>query len=153
MASREFKQKPLYKEITVNKNRQDKAYHPGTTVYKGVSTVDPDGTSSVLHDLAIIKQDLLNHFHIKRGEKLSDPMFGCILWDLLFEPLTDTVKEQIIDNVNEIIDYEPRVNAENILLDEYEHGLAIYCELTYLPYNISETMRINFDKNAGYASF
>ena len=41
-------------------------------------------------------------------------------------------------------------SADKILIDEYEHGIALYCELTYLPYNISETMRINFDKNAGF---
>ena len=152
MANREFKQKPLYKEIVVKGSERNREFYPGSKVYKGVSTVNPDNTSPVLYDLSIIKQDLLNHFHIRRGEKLSDPTFGCILWDLLFEPLTESVRNDIIQNVNEIIEHEPRVIANKILLDEYEHGLAIYCELTYLPYNISETMRINFDKNAGYAS-
>ena len=152
MANRQFKQKPLYKEIIVKSNQRTRGYYPGTKVYKGVSTVNSDNTSPVLYDLAIIKQDLLNHFYIRRGEKLSDPEFGCVLWELLFEPLTEQVRADIIENVNLIIDSEPRVNADKFLIDEYEHGIALYCELTYLPYNISETMRINFDKNAGFSA-
>lgn len=150
MAHRQFKEKPLYKEILVKSNQKRRQYYPGNKVYKGVSTVNSDNTSPVLYDLSIIKQDLLNHFYIRRGEKLSDPEFGCILWELLFEPLTEQVRADIIENVNLIIDSEPRVSADKILIDEYEHGIALYCELTYLPYNISETMRINFDKNAGF---
>jgi len=147
--SREFKEKSLYKEIILKSNNERKKFDPGTKVYKGVSTVNPDNTSPVLYDLSIIKQDLLNHFHIRQGEKLSDPTFGCILWDLLFDPLTDNTKQLIIENINQIIDHEPRVLADSIIVDEYENGLAIYATLTYLPYNISETMRVNFDKNAG----
>ena len=151
MANREFKEKRLYKEIVVKNNTARREFQPGTKVYKGVSTVDIDSTSPVLFDLAIIKQDLLNHFHIRQGEKLSDPSFGCILWDLLFDPLTEDTRTRIISNVNHIIDSEPRVIAENILIDEYENGITIYCELTYLPYNISETMQLNFDKNSTLA--
>lgn len=149
--SREFKEKSLYKEVVIKSNNERRKFVPNTNVYKGVSTVNPDNTSPVLYDLSLIKQDLLNHFHIRQGEKLSDPTFGCILWDLLFDPLTDATKQLIIENVNQIIDHEPRVLADSIIVDEYENGIAIYATLTYLPYNISETMRVNFDKNSGYA--
>lgn len=149
--SREFKEKSLYKEVVIKSNNKRRKFAPNTNVYKGVSTVNPDNTSPVLYDLSLIKQDLLNHFHIRQGEKLSDPTFGCILWDLLFDPLTDATKQLIIENVNQIIDHEPRVLADSIIVDEYENGIAIYATLTYLPYNISETMRVNFDKNSGYA--
>jgi len=128
--SREFKEKSLYKEIILKSNNERKKFDPGTKVYKGVSTVNPDNTSPVLYDLSIIKQDLLNHFHIRQGEKLSDPTFGCILWDLLFDPLTDNTKQLIIENINQIIDHEPRVLADSIIVDEYENGLAIYATLT-----------------------
>jgi len=149
--SREFRTKKLYKEIVVTGPKYSDVFDPGTIVYKGTSTVNPDNKSPILYDISLIKQDLLNHFHIRQGEKLSDPTFGCILWDLLFEPLTERVRSLIIDNVNDIINSEPRVYANSITVEEYEHGIAIYCELTYLPYNISEKMRFNFDKNSGLA--
>ena len=146
--SSDLKEKPLYKEIVVKNNLKKTVFDPGTLVYKGTSTVNRDSTSPLLYDLALIKQDLLNHFYIRQGEKLSDPTFGCILWDLLFDPLTEQTKQLIIENVNRIIASEPRVYADRIIVEEYESGIAIYCQLTYLPFNISEKMRMNFDKNS-----
>jgi phage baseplate assembly protein W len=105
-----------------------------------------------LYDIALIKQYIINHFHIRQGEKLSDPEFGTIIWDVLFEPLTDTLKDAIVKNVSRIINYDPRVNVDNITVDSYESGIQVECTLTYLPYNISESMRMKFDDNAGFLS-
>jgi len=45
-----------------------------------------------LYDIDLVKQDIINHFHIRKGEKLENPDFGTIIWDLLFEPFTQEVK-------------------------------------------------------------
>lgn len=120
----------------------------GTRAYKGISTAS--GTSTfALYDIDLIKQDIVNHFHIRQGEKLENPEFGTIIWDLLFEPLTEDVKELIIQNVTDIINYDPRVKVEAITVSQYESGIQIECELTYLPYNISESLRYRFDQENG----
>ena len=85
--------------------------------YKGLSTVNSDNTSYALYDIGLIKQDLLNHFHIRQGEKLENPEFGTIIWDVLFEPMTDSLKEAIINNVTEIVNGDPRVTASAIVVD------------------------------------
>ena len=64
-----------------------------------MSTVNEESNSHILHDVSLIKQDIINHFHIRQGEKLSDPEFGTIIWDILYEPLTETLKEIIAKNV------------------------------------------------------
>lgn len=121
---------------------------PGSKTYKGFSTVS--GSKNVgLYDLNLIKQDLLNHFHVRQGERLSDPTFGTIIWDVLFEPLTEDLKAVIIQNVEEIINYDPRVVANNITVTTYESGIQIECELTYLPYNIQEALALRFDQANG----
>lgn len=148
MSSRE---KNLYKQITVKGSNKVEVAQ-GSRAYRGVSTVNPENTSWVLYDIALIKQDLINHFHIRQGEKLSDPEFGTIIWDVLFEPLTENLKEAIILNVQRIINYDPRVQAEQITVDTYESGIQIECRLVYLPYNISEQLRLSFDENAGIVS-
>ena len=33
--------------------------------------------------------------HIRKGEKLENPEFGTIIWDCLFEPLTEDLRETI----------------------------------------------------------
>lgn len=146
-----YEEKKLYKELTVKGNAKNEVA-PGSRTYRGISTVNPNNTNVTLYDLALIKQDIINHFHIRQGEKLSDPEFGTIIWDALFEPLTENLKDAIISNVEKIIGYDPRVRAENVVVDQYESGLRIEATMTYLPYNISETMRFSFDENAGFLS-
>lgn len=139
--------KPLYKNITISDNNSQA---PITSKqYRGISTVDPDRGSFNLYDINLIKQDIVNHFHIRQGEKLENPTFGTIIWDILFEPLTDGLRDAIIQNVTDIVNYDPRVNVDSVTVDTYESGIQIDCSLTYLPYSISETMRLRFDQSAG----
>jgi len=142
-------EKSIYKQIIVPSGKKAKVI-PESRAYVGTSTVNPDATSWTLYDIALIKQDIINHFHIRQGEKLSDPSFGTIVWDLLYEPLTEPLKDAIIKNVSKIINYDPRVTVDNITVDTYESGIQIECSLTYLPYNISESIRLKFDENAGF---
>jgi phage baseplate assembly protein W len=66
---------------------------------------------------------------------------------MLFEPLTTEIKNLIVQNVTTIINYDPRVRVQNVIVSEYESGIQIECELTYLIYNISENLRFQFDKD------
>lgn len=144
-------EKSLYKQVSVKtSNNYDKITTEKSPTYKGFSTVDPEANSSILYDIALIKQDIINHFHIRQGEKLSDPEFGTIIWDILFEPLTDSARNAIISNVSKIVNYDPRVKVNQITVDSYEQGIIVDCELVYLPYSIVEKMQLKFDENAGF---
>jgi len=143
-------EKKLYKEIKVKSSTiADKIADQGPT-YKGFSTVNSNLNSNTLYDIALIKQDIINHFHIRQGEKLSDPEFGTIIWDILFEPLTDDVKNAVVQNVTRIVNYDPRVQVNQITVDSYESGLLVECELAYLPYSIVEKLQFKFDESAGF---
>ena len=142
------KEKTLYKQIEVKSNTTHKV-PPTQRSYKGISTANPNNTSFTLHDIALIKQDIINHFHISQGEKLENPEFGTIIWDALHEPLTDDLKEAIGKNVTDIVNYDPRVQVNDVVVTAYESGLQVECDLTYLPYNITESMRMKFDEEAG----
>jgi phage baseplate assembly protein W len=120
---------------------------PLSKAYRGLSTVAATNGNFSLYDIGLIKQDIINHFHIRQGERLENPTFGTIIWDLLFEPLTDDVKSAITENVTDIINYDPRVRVDNIVVSTYESGIQIECELTYLPYSISEALRLRFDND------
>ena len=142
----------LYKEIKVTSSQRNKIYTGDKKTYKGISTVNPDSTNAVLYDIALIKQDIINHFHIRQGEKLSDPTFGTIVWDILFEPMTEQIRSLITKNVTRIVNSDPRVTIDRVIVDDYEHGIQIECDLRYIQYNISERMRLQFDENAGFLS-
>ena len=139
-------EKSLYTRTVVPEVRKITA-PPLSKTYRGISTVGNPTGGFALYDLALIKQDIVNHFHIRYGERLENPNFGTIIWDLLFDPLTEEVKNLIVQNVFTIINYDPRVRVQNVIVSEYESGIQIECELTYLVYNISESLRFKFDKD------
>jgi phage baseplate assembly protein W len=78
-----------------------------------------------------------------------NPKFGTIIWDVLFEPLTDQLKQLITSNVTDIINYDPRVVADQVIVSQYESGIQIQCHLTYLPYNVTQSMQLRFDQQNG----
>lgn len=141
----------LYKTIEVN-GRQQRVDVLKSRAYRGISTVNPDNNGFNVYDIALIKQDLINHFHIRQGEKLENPTFGTIIWDVLFEPLTDQLKQAIVSDVERIINYDPRISANRVIVDSFESGIQIECELQYLTYNISEQMTLRFDRDNGLLS-
>jgi phage baseplate assembly protein W len=137
----------LYNKIVLKPSISKELIAP--KMYKGFSTVSDSTENFALYDFQLIQQDILNHFHIRQGERLMNPQFGTIIWDLLFEPLTEDLKDLILQNVNEIVNYDPRVQAENPVITQYENGIQIECVLTYLPYNISQSMQLRFDQANG----
>jgi phage baseplate assembly protein W len=131
--------------------------HPNPTIagpqmYRGFSTVNTNTKNFALYDFELIKQDLINHFYIRQGERLMNPGYGCVIWDLIFEPLTEEVKELIIENVNVIINSDPRVHASNVVVTGYDTGIQLEYTLTYTQYNLSENLKFQFDQAAGLAA-
>ena len=137
----------LYDKITLKGKQSQDNISPKT--YKGFSTISPDAENFGLFDFDLIKQDLLNHFNIRQGERLMNPKFGTIIWDLLFEPLTEDIKFLITENVNTIINYDPRISADEVIVTAYESGIQIQCVLKYRPYNIQQALELRFDSANG----
>lgn len=117
--------------------------------YRGFSTVSTESKNHSLYDLALIKQDIINHFHIRKGEKLENPEFGTIIWDMLFEPLTEQAKQLIVNDVTDIVNNDPRVRVNQTIVTQLEQGIQIEVTLTYIPYNIQETLQFGFDRRNG----
>ena len=63
-------------------------------LYKGFSTINRNKKFRAT-DVELVKQDLINHFSVRKGEKLMQPNFGTIIWDMLFEPLDEKNKSLI----------------------------------------------------------
>lgn len=140
----------LYNKIVINGLNQ-RPNAPISKTYKGFSTISEETNSFSCYDFSLIKQDIINHFHIRKGEKLENPEFGTIIWDLIFEPLVEEVRQLIITDVETVINYDPRVKAENVIVTTYESGIQVECRLTYLLYNVQEALKFRFDQANGLA--
>ena len=79
--------------------------------FKGFSTVNKQHTDWRLYDIDLAKQDLLNEIYTRKGERLMSPSFGYIVWDLLFDPLTEEVKSALEDDTIRIT-FDPLPNHD-----------------------------------------
>jgi phage baseplate assembly protein W len=116
-----------------------------TFLYKGFSS-NETGRNYKLTDIDLVKQDLMNHFYIRKGEKLENPEFGTVIWDMLFEPFTEEVKKIIAKDVEDIVNYDPRIAVNAVNVDTTEQGIRIQADLIYIQFNINERMTFDFDK-------
>jgi phage baseplate assembly protein W len=139
-----------YKKTQINSAEgSDQRTSKQSHFYKGFSTVDEQSSSVKLFDYELIKQDLLNHFNTRKGERLMNPTYGTTIWDSLFEPLTPAVKQQISDDINRILASDPRIIPVQVDLTQADYGFRIELTLKYRGTDISENMQITFDKNVG----
>ena len=114
------------------------------TTYKGFST-QAGSKNFRLTDFDLIKQDILNHFNIRKGEKLMRPNFGTIIWNVLHEPFTEDLKSVITQDVQAIASYDPRVSFDNIIITEFDQGIQIELQLRYVLTNQTNVMLMNFN--------
>lgn len=115
--------------------------------YRGLNTIGASKKFRIV-DFDLVKQDLINHFNIRKGEKLMQPNFGSIIWNCLYDPLTPDVKAAITQDVRRIVNYDPRLQVDDVIINEFDQGLQIQLDLTYLPGNFADSLILNFDAQA-----
>lgn len=136
----------LYNQKVVATNVASVGDAGGSFTYKGFSSKETKRNYK-LYDIDLVKQDLINHFYIRKGEKLENPDFGTIIWDMLFENFTEDVKRMIAKDVEDIINYDPRIAVNAVTVDSTDQGIRIQADIVYIPFNVNERMTFDFDKN------
>jgi phage baseplate assembly protein W len=116
------------------------------SLYRGFSTLNKKKKKFNLTDFELAKQDLSNHLHTRKGERVGNPNFGTIIWGLLFEPLTDEVKGAIEEDLTKIINADPRLRTNGLTITEYMHGLQAVIDLTFKETDERSAMLVLFDK-------
>jgi phage baseplate assembly protein W len=118
-----------------------------TITYRGFSTLQSQ-KNYVLTDFELTRQDLINYFSIRRGEKLMQPNFGTIIWDQLFEPLDEATQQLITADVTKIVSYDPRLAIGRVAVTQQDHGFLIQLTLSYVPSGQTATLSLIFDRNS-----
>lgn len=79
-------------------------------LYKGFSMHQYEYDKNVvLHDVRLIRRDLLNFIFTRLGERVMMPTFGTRIPDLLFEQLDQNTLDIIETDLQAAFDYDPRV--------------------------------------------
>ena len=113
-------------------------------MYRGFSTVGRNRKFR-LTDFELVKQDLINHFYIRKGEKLMNPNFGTIIWNVVHEPLTEDLKSVIISDIKSIAEYDPRISIDNVVITEFDQGIQVELQLRYVLTNQTNLLNLQFD--------
>ena len=121
------------------------------TIYKGFSTIGQTGKFR-LTDFDLVKQDIINNFQIRKGEKLMNPDFGTIIWNVIHEPLTEDLKAVIISDIKTIAAYDPRVSIDNVVVTEFSQGIQVELQLRYVQTNQVNVMELQFDNETSTLS-
>ena len=118
-----------------------------SVTFKGFSS-RADKKNFKLYDFEVAKQDLINRLSIRKGERVENPEFGTIIYDAIFEPFTEALKDAIVEDITANLNADPRIATEEIIVTEADKGIAIQATITYVPLNITEKLRFNFDENS-----
>lgn len=113
-------------------------------MYRGFSTIGRNRKFR-LTDFELVKQDLINHFYIRKGEKLMNPNFGTIIWNVIYEPLTEDLKSVIVTDINNIASSDPRLSIDNVVVTEYSQGIQVELQLRYVQTNQTNLLNLQFD--------
>ena len=115
--------------------------------FKGFSS-KADQQNFKVYDFECVKQDLINRLSVRKGERVENPEFGTIIYDCLFEPFTEVLKEQILEDITANLNADPRLSTEEIIVSEEDHGIAIQATIKYIPLDITEKLQFKFDENS-----
>ena len=118
-----------------------------TVTFKGFSS-KAEKQNFKVYDFECVKQDLINRLSVRKGERVENPEFGTIIYDCLFEPFTDSLKDQITEHITANLNADPRLATEEIQVMEVDHGIAIQATIRYIPLDITEKLQFKFDQNS-----
>ena len=114
-------------------------------LFKGFSTVQ-GSKNRKLHDIELAKQDLMNHFYTKKGERIMNPEFGSIIWSLMFEPWNDSTEEEIKEDCLNIVAQDPRWRLDGVETYSNQNALSVQLRLFYQPTDKVELLALTFDR-------
>ena len=118
-----------------------------SVTFKGFSS-RADKRNFKLYDFEVAKQEMINRLSVRKGERVENPEFGTIIYDAIFEPFTEELKDAIVADITANLNADPRISTNEILVNEADKGIAIQATITYVPLNITEKLRFNFDENS-----
>lgn len=115
--------------------------------YRGFSTKNANAINDVLKGSNLVIEDLMNEIMTRKGERLMMPTFGCVIHDMIFEPLDDVTTDLIYEDLNRIITNEPRVElVSDITIEDSEHTITATMVINILPSNEVTTLTIDVER-------
>ena len=114
--------------------------------FKGFNTIDRIRAPYTLEGRDLVKRDFLNIFYTKKGERLMRPNFGSIIWDILMNPDDEATEKEIREDVERIIDSDPRVDHLKTTIIFMDHTIRIEIDVKYVLLNDSDILYLEYTR-------
>jgi len=93
-----------------------------------------------------IKYNLVNLLLTNKGEKLSDPNFGCDLYNFLFEPNTQNIRANITNSIRTSTSlYLPQIDIRDIQFDQVNDEIIISVSYIILNSGVDDNVTITIN--------
>lgn len=117
-------------------------------LYKGFSSFEYEKTGTfTCTDVDLVKLDLVNHLFTRRGERVGLCRFGTSIPDMPFNLLDDDLTERLREDVESVINYDPRVALLGVVnVQENRNTLVASAMVRYIELNITDVIEFNIQR-------
>ncbi len=115
-------------------------------LYKGYSSHEYLQSKTFgLYDVKLVEMDILNYIFTPLGTRLRLPLFGTTIPNLLFEPLTESLISTVTTQMQNAINYDPRVQLISMQTEPVysANSLLVTCVLLYIELNETIPLTLN----------
>lgn len=106
-----------------------------------------------LTDFELIKRDFLNSLNIKQGEKVGRPLVGTTMWNLIFEPQTPQTVTKIKNEIQRLVDLDPRINLTQASIYAQNNLIIVEVEVETVATQGIQQLQILFDQESSVARY
>lgn len=117
-------------------------------LYKGISFFRYQYDKTIIMtNIELVKRDLLNHIFTRKGDRVKMPLFGTTIPDKLFEPLDQSVILEIELELEEVFNYDPRVELIKLEITPLYDKNTLYAvaDLKYLELNMTDRFDLHLE--------
>jgi len=122
-------------------------------LYKGFSTHNYvlSGGSFSVTNVDLVNLDILSHIFTEKNERVMLPGWGTDIPNAPFEPLTSELIQNIRDDIERVINYDPRVELLTLTIAPYYDSNAIIASVTlqYIELNVSDALEFVLKLESG----
>ena len=115
------------------------------TSFVGYSSKNKLKGPFTLRDVDLSVADFVNHLETRKGSRVMLPEFGSILPELVMEPFTSDLVEQIKSEVLDIAAEDPRLNINNVQVEQVEQAVTIRINAMYVPTQEQKTIDLLYE--------
>jgi phage baseplate assembly protein W len=105
-----------------------------------------------LTDQELVIRDLINALNIRPGTKVGQPGYGTTIWDILFEPNTEILQEELDAELRRVASEDPRIIFNQVRVSRNNNIILAELQLAIRPFNDPFIANIKLDINTNTAS-